>query len=297
MKSFAARMKQTPLYKWVHSHKKILGACIIAITFILLFWYVYTHPEIVASISRISPLTIMYLSLLYSILVAVNIAIVYVTVRLCSKELSLKNSAFLSIYSSLINFFGPLQSGPGARAVYLKAKLGLRIRDYTFAMLFYYFAYAAISTSLVFVTTLPLLTLTGIIIGILLIMYGTRRFNFSDKLHYIIAIYIVTIIQIIVTALVYYTELHTVGSGATIVQALSYTGSANLALFVSLTPGAIGIREAFLLFTQSLHGISTNYIVAAGIIDRAFYTLFLIVLLVFSALFHMKETVTLGREK
>ena len=297
MKPLLTRLKHAPFYTWIKAHKKALGGLIIGTTFVLLFWYVYTHPEILESILNISPLDIIRLTILYSALIAVNIAIVYVTVRLCRKELSLKNSTLLSIYSSLINFFGPLQSGPGARAVYLKAKIGLGIREYTYAMLFYYFAYAAISASLIFVTTLPLLTIVGIAAGILITAFGVRKFGFQDRAKYIIAIYLITVVQVLVMALVYYIELHIVHSSATIGQALSYAGSANLALFVSLTPGAIGIREAFLLFTQSLHGISTDYIVAAGIIDRAFYTIFLIVLLIFSALFHLNESILVKRNQ
>lgn len=101
-------------------------------------------------------------------------------------------------------------------------------------MLFYYFAYAAISASLVFITTIPLLTVTGIVLGIHT-AYGTKRFNFSDKSKYVLAVYVITVIQVI-NALVYYVELRTVTSNASILQAFSYAGSANLKLFVSLTP-------------------------------------------------------------
>jgi uncharacterized membrane protein YbhN (UPF0104 family) len=42
-----------------------------------------------------------------------------------------------------------------------------------------------------------------------------------------------------------------------------------------MTPGAIGFREAFLAFTQRLHGIDTTNIVSASLIDRAVYVAFL----------------------
>jgi uncharacterized membrane protein YbhN (UPF0104 family) len=57
-----------------------------------------------------------------------------------------------------------------------------------------------------------------------------------------------------------------------------YTGAANLALFVSLTPGAIGFRESFLVFSQHLHHISNSTIVAANILDRAMYLVLLLIL-------------------
>ncbi|HEY5152784.1 MAG TPA: hypothetical protein VII55_02310, partial [Candidatus Saccharimonadales bacterium] len=64
-------------------------------------------------------------------------------------------------------------------------------------------------------------------------------------------------------------------------QAIIYTGAANLALFVSLTPGAIGFRESFLVFSRHLHHISDNTIVAVNILDRSVYIVFLLILAVF----------------
>jgi uncharacterized membrane protein YbhN (UPF0104 family) len=75
-------------------------------------------------------------------------------------------------------------------------------------------------------------------------------------------------------------ELHAVGAHPSIGQVVSSTGAANLALFVSLTPGAIGFRESFLYFSQSLHHISTANILSANLIDRACYVIFLLLLLV-----------------
>jgi len=57
-----------------------------------------------------------------------------------------------------------------------------------------------------------------------------------------------------------------------------YTGAANFALFVSITPGAIGFRESFLLFSQHLHHIDSSTIVAANLIDRSVYIVLLLLL-------------------
>ena len=56
---------------------------------------------------------------------------------------------------------------------------------------------------------------------------------------------------------------------------MSYTGAANFALFVSLTPGAIGIRESFLFFSQRLNHITNAAIVGANVLDRTVYVIFL----------------------
>src|SRR6185312_11421412 len=90
-----------------------------------------------------------------------------------------------------------------------------------------------------------------------------------------------TLIQISFVAVIYYSELRSVAPGTTFGQAVIYTGAANLALYVSLTPGAIGFRESFLLFSRHLHHISSTTIVAASILDRAVYVVFLLGLAVF----------------
>jgi uncharacterized membrane protein YbhN (UPF0104 family) len=91
---------------------------------------------------------------------------------------------------------------------------------------------------------------------------------------------VATLAQLLVQVVIYSLELHAAGSHASLGQAVSYTGAANFALFAALTPGAIGIREAFLVFTHNLHHIGNNTIVAANIIDRAAYLVFLGILFV-----------------
>ena len=80
------------------------------------------------------------------------------------------------------------------------------------------------------------------------------------------------------TAFAYYFELFHVDPSVGMAQTLVYAAAANLALFVSLTPGAIGFRESFLLLTEQLHRIPDNVVIAASIIDRAFYVVFLLVM-------------------
>ncbi len=285
------RIRNLSFVRWFSKHKQALGIAVIVITIGLLIWYVAKQPEILDSVLHTSPWVLLALLVLYVGMIGINVLITYYTIKLCRKTLPIKNTLYLSVYSSVINFFGPLQSGPAVRAAYLKTKIGLRIRDYTYTMLFYYFAYAAINASLLFLTKAPILTILGIIAGIVLIIFGTRYFKFADRSRYILAIYIVTVIQVAITAIVYLVELHATGTSASVGQSLVYAGSANLSLFVSLTPGGIGIREAFLLFTQSLHGISPASIVSAGILDRAFYVMFLVAMFLVASAFHVKDAV------
>ena len=104
----------------------------------------------------------------------------------------------------------------------------------------------------------------------------------------------IAVVQVFVTTTIYYLELHTTSGGAvySYSQALVFNASAALSMFVSLTPGGIGIRETFIIFTESLHHIPLASIIAAGILDRAFYVLFLALLFISSSSMHIKELLT-----
>jgi uncharacterized membrane protein YbhN (UPF0104 family) len=104
-----------------------------------------------------------------------------------------------------------------------------------------------------------------------------------------------TVLQSIIQLGIYAIELHSVNSHITAMQMITYTGAANLALFVSLTPGAIGIRESFLIFTRNLHHISSANIVIANVIDRSVYLVFLILLIVLSVVLQMRGKMQIKR--
>ena len=97
-----------------------------------------------------------------------------------------------------------------------------------------------------------------------------------------------TALQILIVAVIYYFELAALGYHANLSSILIYAGSANLALFVSFTPAAIGIRESFIYFSQSMHDIPTEYIFNTSLLDRSVYLMFLIILLAFSSSLHLK---------
>lgn len=280
--------KKTPVVRWLLSHKPLLAITGIVVTFGVFGVYLMNHPSVLQNLTSISPLVLSVLLILYCLVVVTNAAITYIIVSLCSKRISAKNSLLLTTYSTIINFFGPLQSGPSTRAVYLKNKIGLRIRDFTYVTILYYAAFAVINGSLLFMTAVPIITALGITVGFLLVVVTANKIR-SWRPKFVATIYGITLIQIILMSTIYYIELLTVHTSVTFFQALTYGASANLSMFVSITPGAIGIREAFLAFAQSLHHVPFASIVTAGILDRAFYVAFLLILLIVSTGFHVKQ--------
>jgi uncharacterized membrane protein YbhN (UPF0104 family) len=151
-------------------------------------------------------------------------------------------------------------------------------------MLLYYFFYGLVSILLLLAgsqpwwhTVLGLLVATGV--GVVCFKIYLRHsksqtgtgFSLKGGSFLLLATFLQTLVQVAI----YYTEVHTVNHQIAFHQVITYTGAAQLALFVGLTPGAIGIRESFLILTERLNHISSSIIIEANVIDRAVFLVFL----------------------
>ncbi|GAA1059529.1 hypothetical protein [Agromyces bracchium] len=274
--------------RWARRHKRALAIAVMVAFFAFIIGYIALNPSIIDDVLSVGWGTLALLLGLYTVILVTHFGILESTIRLSGHRLPFGEGLLLTVYSTVSNFFGPLQSGPGIRAAYLKTRLGMRLRDYTYATLYYFFVFAVLNGALLFCTTLPWLSALGLVVGAVLIVIVVRRVGLSHRWPQLAAIGAVTVAQVFIMATIYFVEINAVGTGAyTFAQAIVYSASANLSLFVSITPGAIGFREGFLIFAEGLHGVPVDTIVAAGIVDRAFYALFLGLLFVISSIFHV----------
>lgn len=283
--------------------KKFAVFPILIATFSVFLYYFYTHPQLINNLTRIPFSTLLLLVLLYLVFAMTLVFILDYSLLLCNKQLETKELTILTAYSSIINFFGPLQSGPGFRTVYLKAKHNVSIKDYVIATLIYYLFFAVISGLFLIsgilkpweMGTLIILTIATFVVSVP-IFRKNKIFN-RLQLSYsiLIRLAVATFAQIAIVLLIYYIELLTIDNSITFLQALRYTGAANFAMFVALTPGSIGIRESFLLFSTNIHHISSNTIIAASVIDRTMYVIFLGVLFLLTLVLHAKDKLILPK--
>lgn len=249
-------------------------------------YYFSKHPEVGHQLRHTSLRLLLLLLFLYFMSIVALAGTMVATLRLCKLDVQKGESFLITAYSAIINFFGPLQSGPAFRAAYLKKKYDLNLKKFATASLVYLFFWGVYSGLMLLYGLLHwwllLLGLLAIIAALLLRrvpMVQAQLKGLDLKWWYFLAI--ATLIQISFVALIYYSELRSVAPGTSFSQAVIYTGAANLALYVSLTPGAIGFRESFLVFSKHLHHVSSSSIVAASILDRAVYIILLIGLAIF----------------
>lgn len=268
--------------------------------------YVWQHPETLRRLSDLSIATILALLILCTATFFAYLFITRVSLRMYHKTMPLAEQFLFNAYSSLINFFGPGQSGPIFRAAYLKKRHNLTIRQFAFTTLLYLAFYAVISAMLVVVGSRPwwqtalLMLAVGTASWLFIRRYKKRaniRAEEGFNLTNLSLLFGLVVVQILLLAATYWVELRSINAHASLGQVLSYTGISNFSLFVALTPGAIGIREAFLVFSQNLHHIGSSTIVAANIIDRGVYLVFLGILFVLVISLHAKDKLHIAQLK
>lgn len=295
-------------FLWQPRRKQIIVVGVLVLTLVIFVHFFAGHPQYITQLRHANPWSLAVLMAVNAVSIGV-LALVYNTcVQLCGKRLDRLENILLTAYSSIVNFFGPLQSGPGARAVYLRTRHHIRLRDYFQATLLYYALFATISALFLVIGTLPwwltILAVTGVIgVSYLVLSFfakrnsGTSNSAFRPTPRLVLVLAFATLLQVVLRVVSFYTELRMVNPHISIGQAISYTGAANFSLFVSLTPDAIGFRESFLYLSQHLHHVSTANILTANVIDRAVYVAFLGLLFIFVLSLHAKERLQSGKPR
>lgn len=264
--------------------KPIATLSVLILTIGGFIYYFASHPLVRRQLHQTSMATLIVVFVLYLGIMASLSLVTLTTLRLCKIKLHPAESGLLTMYATVINFFGPLQSGPAFRGLYLKRNHGLNLKVYTAATLVFYALYAMFSGIFLLSSVLGWWLLLGVLAAAA-ILFGIHRSGWSAaqqfqvlNLRAVYALAAATLLQVSLGAIIYYVELHSINPHIHFSQAVVYAGAANFSLFVSLTPGAIGFRESFLLFSQRLHHVSSSTIIAANIIDRAMYIVLLAVI-------------------
>ncbi len=265
-----------PTKRW----KQTLSVLILLVSAFVTYRYIRTHPEVLTSLRHTSLVLVGVLLALFSLTIVALVIILEASLKIAGGQVSKKQKTLLVVYSSLINFFGPLQSGPGFRALYLKKYHSISLKRYSYATLVYYFLYSVISAVCVVLATSLWWLAIPMSLLLFAVIIGSSRYELSRKIKFAVLesaslMVIGVVIQVVTLWLLYYFELRSIDPTIGLRQILGYTGIANLTLFVAFTPGGIGFRESFLVLSQKIHNIDPQTIIAANIIDRSVYILFL----------------------
>lgn len=276
---------------------------VLLVTAVVVVRFFVLHPEYLKTLTHVHLSTILAIAGLNVVLLVVLASIYELTLHLCGAQIAFKEQLLLTSYSSIANFFGPLQSGPAVRTVYLKTRHKVRMRSYVLATLISYGIYAAINVLFLFAGSRPwwqaaLAVIAAGVVSLCVIKLASKRASKTEsslrlelRAPILSGLVLAVLVQALVVAGYYFIELRAVGVHASLGQTITYTGAANLALFVSVTPDAIGFREAFLRLSQQLHHISSAAIISANVLDRAVYAAFLGILFLLLLALHGREKI------
>lgn len=277
--------------------KKLINTVIILTTLVAAVYYFSKHRNLLKILSN-TPVSLVLGLLILNVLLFIVLMIVFAaTINLANIKVKTKENALLNAYSMLINFFIPGQAGPIYRGYYLFQKYKLKIIDFSVITITYFLTYGVLSVILVlFGTThwwlsiiLSLLIISLAILGSNIYLKKTKHSRLNLTPRSLMYLFAATFLQLIVQITIYLVELRYIDHAIKLSQVITYSGIANLALFVGLTPGAIGVRETFLILSEKINHITSSTIILANVIDRSVFILFLLFLGLFIVLYKGKE--------
>jgi uncharacterized membrane protein YbhN (UPF0104 family) len=268
---------------WKKLWRPLLVPIIIVATLFVFVQYIVSNQSVRHRLAHLPLSLILLLLFMYLLTLGIIGVINVATLRLCSIKPQFKEIWLLTAYTAVVNFFGPLQSGPAVRAVYLKKKYDLNLKVYATASIVYYIMYAFFSGLFLLSGLLKWWLIPLSLLGFAALYLASKHKKVKTMLEQIdlknwYYLAFATLVQVCLMAIIYYIEVRFINPRIHLNQAIIYTGASNFALFVSITPGAIGFRESFLVFSRKLHHITSSVIVAANIIDRGVYIIFLLII-------------------
>jgi uncharacterized membrane protein YbhN (UPF0104 family) len=268
-----------------------LKAGLLALTLVAFTYYFLQNQALFARLNHLVWWQILLIIIGQITVFFSNVLVSIIFIQFVRKKLHFIDSARITAYSSLVNFFGFLQGGVGLRGIYFKRQFKMSLKKYFALTLVQYLFLFAIAGIFILVG----ITLTqGIgsaiilaIIGIVALALGLLFFGSSpaakklqnrfDRINQLLRarplsmLFAVIILQLCGSLLANAVELQAIGAHVSFGGLLIYTGTSQFAIVIALTPGAIGIREALLLIVQQQMHLTTQDIVLASTVDRVVY--------------------------
>ncbi len=265
---------------------------------IALFGYYFLHNR--HEFGRLLDIPLPYLLFILLgqlVVVASNVGILLVLVRIASRRIAPLPAIRVIAYSSVINFFGFLQGGLGFRGFYLKKYLDISLKTYSLLTLLQYAVLFGLTGTMIgwgFLMIYPrylgLVLVGGLVIsglgGIVFYVSKSRKLESawilaSKHKKEIGLLALLAVVQLAGSFTAFGFELSALGARFSLSGLLIFAGLAQFSILFALTPGAIGIREALLLLVAQQIHLTTQTVILSATIDRLVYFVTLACLLPF----------------
>lgn len=310
-------------------NKKHISFILSFIILVLFIAYFINNAEEFKRLKDVPPIYLILISILNMIVIFMNGIFLIVILTPFKKAIPLLEAFYISLLSSIGNYFTPFRGGAGIRAVYLNTKHNLS---------YSYFMSTLSGNYIVVFMTLSLLGLISlIIIQLVQGMYSIvlylalgivfagmvflsivripdfkekERNKYIDKVLRILGrintgwkmildtkgmmvkLVLLMLLNFLITYLITYIEFKAIGVMLSPYSIVLYASLSGLTLLFSITPGSLGIREAVFLFSASVLGVTNADILNVAVIDRGviFFTMFILLIVIKLIQFIYKKT-------
>ncbi len=222
------------------------------------------------------------------------------------KLIATAEAFYVSVISSIGNFFAPAGTGFGIRAVYLKKKHGLAYSEFISTLSGNYVLVFLVSSFAGLVSLLALkqhfgaqwlvlfVLFLGMFAGTLLISlfrfqlpeattpkYSQANFlsrniyrvvngwgKIASNKELMLKLLGLTLVNLTLTVIIYWAIIHSIGLSIGPAALLLFSVLGSLSIFVNITPANLGIKEAIYIFSASILGFSVGEMVLIVLLDR-----------------------------
>lgn len=309
--------------------KRLVGILISAAVVAAFLVYLLFNSEKFRPLLHINIYYILVAALLNILAIFINGLFTKAILVPFGKNIPVSESFFLSLISSIGNFFAPAGAGFGLRAIYLKRRFNLAYSDFLSTLAGNYIIVFLVDSSAGLIAlwflrdrvnsrylTLLFTLLTILVCSLVLSIFRIRVPVMDSKNKYIgpvlrnlgrvvngwasivkekrlvvklTGLTLLNVISTIVLMGVIIGSLHFHISTAGLVL---FSVLSSLSLFINITPANLGVKEAIYLFSASVLGFSTSQILSIALIDRGVFFGVLLLLWIASSKSHIGDRVT-----
>jgi len=299
--------------------KKLFKYLKIVITIAVLGFFVYyfiNNKEDFLKVLSVPILPLVGIIISYSIIFYLNGVFIKVILKTFKKKISLIEAFYVSVISSLGNYFLPMRGGAVIRSVYLKKNFEFPYEYFVSTLYGYYIivflvnAFIGLISLVVIsikydVTSIPLYLFFGGLFVVMLVLsfmkFPIKKIKGSknkiiDKVlgviknilegwnmivenkRLLLSLIVITLIALVAGIALFHFEFRALNIDVSIMNVILYNCLSGLSLLVSITPGSLGIREGIFSITSDILGINNEQIMQLALLDRGIIVIVLVML-------------------
>ncbi len=288
---------------------------------VVFFVYFFLNNEKFKPLLHINAYILVFIALAFVAGIFINGLFIKFILEPFKKYISMAEAFYVSVISSIGNFFATAGTGFGIRAVYLKKKHGLPYSEFISTLSGNYILVFLVN-SLIGLLALFLLkdelssqyivlvTAFGVMFGASLLLslvkipvpkasatkkskfssvtralyrvaYGWDRITANKKL--MLKLLFLTVANFFLTVLVYWAIVHALHLTISFPALLLISVLGSLSIFINITPANLGIKEAIYIFSSSILGFTVSQIILIALIERGVQFIVLLALWPYSS--------------